>query len=63
MDGPELQCELISRNESFPIIFIMANSDDEVVSSVMADGAVDCLLKPFSEETLLIAIDRAFAAN
>ena len=59
MSGPELQRDLISRNQNLPIIFITAHGDDEVVSRVMADGAVDCLLKPFSEDSLLNAISRA----
>jgi FixJ family two-component response regulator len=30
-----------------------------VIARVMADGAVDCLLKPFSEDSLLNAIGLA----
>ena len=59
MSGPDLQGELIARNQMLPIIFITAQADDDVISRVMADGAVDCLLKPFSEEAFLSAIDRA----
>jgi len=59
MSGIELQCELIAQKQNVPIIFITANSDDDVISRVMAAGAVDCLLKPFSEEALLNAIDRS----
>jgi FixJ family two-component response regulator len=59
MSGPELQRDLISQKQKLPIIFITAHGDDEVVSRVMADGAVDCLLKPFSEDSLLNAISRA----
>ena len=56
MSGPELQRELISRGQRIPIIFITAHGDEDVVSQVMADGAVDCLLKPFTEASLLNAI-------
>ncbi len=59
MSGPELQRELISRRRNIPIIFITAHGDENVVAGVMADGAVDCLLKPFSEDSLLKAISRA----
>jgi len=59
MSGPELQRELISRRRNIPIIFITAQADENVVARVMADGAVDCLLKPFSEDSLLEAIGRA----
>jgi FixJ family two-component response regulator len=61
MSGPELQRELISRRRNIPIIFITAHSDEDVVARVMADGAVDCLLKPFSEDSLLNAISRALS--
>ena len=60
MSGPELQRELIRRQRNIPIIFITAH-DEGVVARVMADGAVDCLLKPFSEESLLKAISRALS--
>ena len=59
MSGPELQRELISRRRNIPIIFITAHGDEDVVARVMADGAVDCLLKPFSVDSLLKAISRA----
>jgi len=56
MSGPELQRELMSRGEPIPIIFITSRADEDVVSRVMADGAVACLLKPFTEDALLKAI-------
>jgi FixJ family two-component response regulator len=62
MNGPELQHELINRGQKIPIIFITAHGDEDVIARVMADGAVDCLLKPFSEESLLNAISRALSA-
>jgi FixJ family two-component response regulator len=61
MSGPELQWELINRGQKIPIIFITAHGDDDVIERVMADGAVDCLLKPFSEESLLKAISQALS--
>jgi FixJ family two-component response regulator len=61
MSGPELQRELMSRQEKIPIVFITAHGDKDVISRVMADGAVDCLLKPFSEDSLLNAIGRALS--
>jgi FixJ family two-component response regulator len=59
MSGPELQRELISRQRNIPIIFITAQSNEDIFARVIADGAVDCLLKPFSEDSLLKAINRA----
>jgi FixJ family two-component response regulator len=59
MSGPELQQKLKTNGHQVPIIFITAHGDEDVISRVMADGAVDCLLKPFSEDSLLNAIGRA----
>lgn len=59
MGGPELQRELISRRINIPIIFITAQGDKDVVARVMADGAVDCLQKPFGIVSLMKAISRA----
>lgn len=56
MNGPDLQRWLASNSNPVPIIFITAHGDEDVVSRVMADGAVDCLLKPFTEDSLLHAI-------
>jgi FixJ family two-component response regulator len=61
MSGPELQRELINQQEKLPIIFITAHGDEDVISRVMAEGAVDCLLKPFSEDSLLNAINLALS--
>jgi FixJ family two-component response regulator len=57
MSGPELQRELMSRGEKIPIIFITSRADEDVVSRVMADGAIACLIKPFTEDSLLQAIN------
>ena len=59
MSGPELQQELISRRQDTPIVFITAHSDEGVCPRLIALGAVDCLLKPFSETALLTAINTA----
>jgi FixJ family two-component response regulator len=56
-----LQRQLISQQEKLPIIFITAHGDEDVISRVMADGAVDCLFKPFSEDSLLNAINLALS--
>ena len=61
MSGPELQRELINRGHKIPIIFITAHGDDDVIARVMADGALGCLLKPFSEDSLLKVISQALA--
>ena len=59
LSGPELQLELKSRGRHIPIVFITAPGGDDVRSQIFAEGAVDCLLKPFSEESLVRAIGQA----
>jgi FixJ family two-component response regulator len=59
MTGPELQLELIRRASTIPIVFITAQLDESVRSSVMGRGAVACLFKPFTEVALLEAINAA----
>jgi FixJ family two-component response regulator len=63
MSGPELQRELARNRLKIPIIFITAHLDEDVRSRVLADGAVDCLLKPFSEDSLLNAISLALSSS
>ena len=59
MSGPELQQELKLRRKRVPIVFITAGKDEAVRSSLIAQGAVDCLSKPFSESALLTALNTA----
>src|SRR6516225_8285729 len=60
MSGPDLQQELIARSRSIPIVFITAHGDETTRERVMANGAVECLLKPFSEEVLLAPVHAGF---
>jgi FixJ family two-component response regulator len=59
MSGHELQQELIRRRQKIPIVFITARSDDSVRPRLLAEGAVECLFKPFSETALLEALNAA----
>ena len=59
MSGPDLQEELIRRQQGIPIVFITANGDKMVRPRLLAQGAVECLFKPFSEAALLDALDAA----
>jgi FixJ family two-component response regulator len=59
MSGPDLQQELMRRRQEIPIVFITANGDRTVRSRVLAQGAVECLFKPFSETALLDALNAA----
>jgi FixJ family two-component response regulator len=62
MSGPELQRELQRRGQAIPVVFITANGDDTVRPRLLAQGAVDCLFKPFSDTALLAAIGVAVRA-
>jgi FixJ family two-component response regulator len=59
MSGPELLRELSRRGQPAPVVFITAHAGDTIRSWLMAQGAVECLFKPFSEAALLKALDTA----
>ena len=63
MTGPELQQELIDRGLRIPVIFITAHADASVRTGLLQKGAVECLFKPFGDQDLRDALDRAFAAS
>jgi FixJ family two-component response regulator len=62
MSGPELQRELSQRGQDMPIVFITAQGDETIRPLVLAQGAVGCLYKPFSETALLEALEAALRA-
>jgi len=62
MSGTDLQQELKRRRQAIPIVFITAHQDDTVRPRLLAQGAVECLFKPFSETALLAALDTALRA-
>jgi FixJ family two-component response regulator len=59
MSGPDLQQELMRRRQEIPIVFITGNGDRTVRPRLLAQGAVECLFKPFSETALLDALNAA----
>ena len=59
MSGPELQLELKRRRIETPIVFITAHGDEAVRRQLLEQGAVECLLKPFSDIALLAALNAA----
>src|SRR5205823_6154191 len=59
MTGYDLQRELARRRHEIPIVFITAHGDETLRPRVLEDGAVECLLKPFSETALLDAVNAA----
>lgn len=62
MSGPDLQLELVRRGQAIPIIFITAHGEAADRPRLIRHGAVDCLLKPFSEAALLKALHAALPA-
>ena len=61
MSGPELQHELNERKQQIPIIYITALEDERLHAQVIHEGAIECLVKPFSETALIEALQRAGA--
>ena len=59
MSGPDLQQELKTREQSIPIVFITAARDASVRTRLLAQGAVECLFKPFEPTDLLQALNTA----
>ena len=59
MDGFELQRRLEAGQYEIPVIFITAHGDEDLRQRAPIAGAVDYLLKPFSEEALLSAVQAA----
>jgi FixJ family two-component response regulator len=63
MSGPELHRELKNRQKHIPIIFITATGDRSVRARLLADGAIECLFKPFTDTALLDALTAVFPKN
>jgi two-component system response regulator FixJ len=62
MTGLELAQRLIAMNSRFPIIIMTGHGDIPMAVEAMRGGVVDFLEKPFSEERMFAALDRARAA-
>ena len=63
MNGLDLQRRLAASHMSIPVIFITAHGDEETRVRALNGGAVEYLLKPFSEDALLKGIDKALKPN
>ncbi len=63
MSGPDLQRELTFRQQGIPIVFITAQGDETIRSRLIAQGAVECLFKAFSESALLEALNAALGGT
>jgi FixJ family two-component response regulator len=63
MSGPELHRLLTDAGKTPPVIYITASHDDTVRAQSLAQGAVRCLLKPFTDLALKEALDAAFGRD
>ena len=63
MSGPDLHRELVRRKQRIPTVFITAHGSEATRPQLIAQGAVDCLLKPFSDTALRDAIDTALGVR
>ena len=63
MTGPELHRELIRRRQAIPVIFVTAIRDEALRPRLLAEGAVDCLIKPVSEQAHIDALHTALRVN
>jgi FixJ family two-component response regulator len=59
MSGPELQRELNRRKIKIPIIFITGRRDETLRLRLVEQGAIACLIKPFSDDVMLEALNSA----
>ena len=63
VSGIELQRRLMAAGRALAIVFITGHGDVPMSVEAMKAGAVDFQLKPFDDEALLAAIERAIARD
>ena len=60
MNGLEVQRRLALLGIALPLVFITAHEEEGIAERAMAAGAVGFLQKPFTDESLIELIRRAF---
>ena len=63
IDGLELGRRLAAGNHRIPIIFMTGHDSDDVSAKAFQAGAVEFLIKPFSQKSLLRAVRSALAES
>jgi FixJ family two-component response regulator len=63
MSGPDLQRELTRRGRKIPFVFITGEADEDLRRQLIAEGAVECLFKPFKPAALLKALNTALGLS
>lgn len=61
LDGLALQRTFETKGLEFPIVFVTAGGDVRTSVEAMRHGAVDFIQKPFGEDELIAAVERAVA--
>jgi FixJ family two-component response regulator len=61
MSGLELQKYLVDSGSDMPVIFITAHEDTRTRRKALEAGAIDFLKKPFEDQILLDAVQRALS--
>jgi len=61
--GLDLQSALLKRPRTIPIIFISGHGDVPITARAMKGGAIDFLPKPFNDQDLLDAVQRALVKD
>jgi FixJ family two-component response regulator len=63
MSGLDFQNKLLGTNAQIPIVFMTGHGDIPMSVRAMKAGAVDFLTKPFRDQDMLDAVDRAIEAD
>lgn len=63
LSGLELQRRIAAERSEMPVIFLTGHSDVPVAVQAMKAGAIEFFMKPFDDEELLTAIDRALEVS
>ena len=63
MSGIELQRQLVANQSEIPVIFITAHEEETERVQTLGGNAREVLIKPFSEEALLNAINKALTVR
>lgn len=63
ISGLELQRRLRHAGSLFPVLFMTGHGDIELAVQAMKEGALDFLQKPFKDQAILDAVERAVASS
>jgi FixJ family two-component response regulator len=63
LSGPQLWAQLHAEGRAAPVVYISADSDNQLREAAMGAGAVAFLPKPFDDRELIDAVGRACRAG